>query len=99
MLWVTLFRLRKETTMTLAWIAKRLQMGAPGQVSCLLYRNERNPTEANEGKSEKKWFLPRFASPQELSQAVWTGPCSCAGWPVAFPAILVSIISGSSAKY
>jgi hypothetical protein len=27
-------RLRQETTMTLAWIARRLQMGAPGHVSC-----------------------------------------------------------------
>ena len=28
-------RLRQETTMTLAWIAQRLHMGAPGHVSCL----------------------------------------------------------------
>ena len=31
-------RLRRETTMTLAWIAERLRMGAPGHVACLLYR-------------------------------------------------------------
>jgi len=32
-------RLRRETTMTLAWIAERLQIGSPGHLSCLLYRN------------------------------------------------------------
>ena len=26
-----------ETTMTPAWIAERLHMGAPGHVACLLY--------------------------------------------------------------
>jgi hypothetical protein len=30
--------LRRETTMTLAWIAQRLHMGSAGHVSCLLYR-------------------------------------------------------------
>ena len=29
-------RLRREMTMTLAWIAERLHMGAPGHVACLL---------------------------------------------------------------
>jgi len=33
-------RLRRETTMTLAWIAERLHMGAPGHVACLFYRND-----------------------------------------------------------
>jgi hypothetical protein len=33
-------RLRRETTMTLAWIATRLHMGSPGHVNCLLYRPE-----------------------------------------------------------
>jgi hypothetical protein len=33
-------RLRRETTMTLAWIAERLRMGAPGHVACLLYRSK-----------------------------------------------------------
>ena len=28
---------RRETTMTLAWIADRLRMGAPGHVAHLLY--------------------------------------------------------------
>jgi len=46
-------RLRQETTMTLAWIARRLQMGTPGHVSCLLYRTE---PEAGDGKSENKLF-------------------------------------------
>ena len=31
-------RLRRETTMTLAWIAERLRMGAGSHVACLLYR-------------------------------------------------------------
>jgi hypothetical protein len=31
-------RLQHETTMTLAWIGARLHMGAPGHISCLLYR-------------------------------------------------------------
>ncbi len=31
-------RLRRETTMTLAWIAERLPMGAPSHAACLLYR-------------------------------------------------------------
>ena len=39
-------RLRRETTMTLAWIAQRLNMGTPGHVSCLLFRCDTNePTE------------------------------------------------------
>ncbi len=31
-------RLRRETTMTLSWIAARLQMGAPAPAAHLLYR-------------------------------------------------------------
>jgi hypothetical protein len=31
-------RLREETTMTVAWIARRLQMGTPGYVNNRLYR-------------------------------------------------------------
>lgn len=34
-------RLRRETTMTLAWIAERLHMGAPGHVACLLHRHHK----------------------------------------------------------
>ena len=34
-------RLRRETTMSLQWIAQRLCMGAAGHVSCLLYRKEK----------------------------------------------------------
>jgi hypothetical protein len=44
-------RLRRETTMTLAWIAKRLQMGAPGHVAGLLDRNNQEA-----GGSENKLF-------------------------------------------
>ena len=33
-------RLRRETTMTMAWIAERLHMGAPTHVACLLYREQ-----------------------------------------------------------
>jgi hypothetical protein len=35
-------RLRKETTMTLAWIAQRLQMGTKTHLSHLLYWQNRN---------------------------------------------------------
>ncbi len=49
-------RLRRETTMTLVWPAERLYMGAPGHVSCLLYRNESNQSQAGEENSENKWF-------------------------------------------
>jgi len=33
-------RLRRETTMSLAWIAERLHMGAPTHLACLLYRQQ-----------------------------------------------------------
>jgi hypothetical protein len=42
-------RLRRETTMTLAWIADRLQMGSPGHLSCLLYRR----TETQDGRGTR----------------------------------------------
>lgn len=35
-------RLRRETTMTLAWIAERLRMGTPGHLAHLLYWRGRN---------------------------------------------------------
>jgi len=34
-------RLRKETVMTVKWVAERLQMGAPGYVNHLLYRRRK----------------------------------------------------------
>jgi hypothetical protein len=34
-------RLREETVMTVKWIAQRLQMGAPGYVNHLLYRQRK----------------------------------------------------------
>jgi hypothetical protein len=34
-------RLRRETTMTVSWIAERLKMGAPGCVNHLLYRRRK----------------------------------------------------------
>jgi hypothetical protein len=41
-------RLRRETTMTLAWIAARLGMGVPTHVAHLLYRQDRKePPSAN----------------------------------------------------
>lgn len=41
-------RLRHETTMTLAWIAERLSMGAPTHLACLLYRQQhQNETSEN----------------------------------------------------
>ena len=33
-------RLRRETTMTLEWIAERLPMGTGTHLACLLYRNQ-----------------------------------------------------------
>lgn len=38
-------RLRQETTVTLAWIAQRLRMGAPGYVNHLLYRQRKAEAE------------------------------------------------------
>ena len=38
-------RLRAETTMTVAWIAARLQMGTAGHVNHLLYRHRKNQRE------------------------------------------------------
>jgi REP element-mobilizing transposase RayT len=43
-------RLRRETTMTLFWIATRLHMGTPGHVSSLLYRKEPIETKETENK-------------------------------------------------
>ena len=47
-------RLRRETTMTLAWIAERLHMGAPTHVACLLYREKKNAS--NRRNSENTLF-------------------------------------------
>jgi hypothetical protein len=41
--------LRRETTMTLAWIAERLHTEAPGHVAGLLYRNSQE-AEGSENK-------------------------------------------------
>ena len=49
-------RLRRETTMTLTWIAQQLHMGAAGHVSCLLYRKQGNQKQAEDERSENKWF-------------------------------------------
>jgi REP-associated tyrosine transposase len=49
-------RLRRETTMTLSWIAEHLSMGSPGHVSHLFYRNKSNPEEADGEESQKKLF-------------------------------------------
>ena len=38
-------RLRAETTVTVKWIAKRLQMGAPGYVNHLLYLRRKSEGE------------------------------------------------------
>jgi len=35
-------RLRKQTTMTLGWIAERLRMGVPSHLVCLHYRQSQN---------------------------------------------------------
>ena len=37
--WAVAVRLRAETAMTVKWIAGRFQMGAPGYVNHLLYRD------------------------------------------------------------
>ncbi len=44
-------RLRRERTRTLAWIGQRLEMGAPGHVSCLLCRQS-----AGDQNSKNKLF-------------------------------------------
>jgi REP element-mobilizing transposase RayT len=41
-------KLRKETTMTLEWIAKRLQMGSKAHLAYLLYWNRRNRAQKND---------------------------------------------------
>ena len=47
-------RLRRETTMTLAWIAEQLRMGTNTHVACLLYREKKNAS--NTGNSENTLF-------------------------------------------
>ena len=47
-------RLRQETTMTLAWLAARLQMGVPSHLACLLYRGKQKP--AREATNENTLF-------------------------------------------
>jgi hypothetical protein len=49
-------RLRRETTMTLSWIAEQLCMGSGGHVSHLFYRNKSNPEEAEGQEGQKKLF-------------------------------------------
>ena len=41
-------RLRRETTMTLAWISARLYMGTPSHLACLLYRQTARKEENTE---------------------------------------------------
>ncbi len=43
-------RLRQETTMSLAWIAQNLFMGAAGHLSCLLYRKRNKDDFIEEGQ-------------------------------------------------
>jgi hypothetical protein len=50
-------RLRRETTVSLAWIAKGLRMGAPNHLACLLQRAKRSAM--NGAKSEDTLFRPR----------------------------------------
>jgi hypothetical protein len=40
--------------MTLAWIAERMYMGAPGHVSCLLNRKPSNQSQAEDEESENR---------------------------------------------
>jgi hypothetical protein len=47
-------RLRRETTMTLGWIADRLQVGVPSHLACLLYRGKKEA--AREAKCENTLF-------------------------------------------
>ena len=49
-------RLRRETTMTLAWIAQRLCMGSGGHVNYLLYRRGTAPTQGDEDSTQNKLF-------------------------------------------
>ncbi len=46
-------RLRQETTMTLAWIARSLHTGAAGHVSCLLYRREGDKPDCEDTNPEQ----------------------------------------------
>jgi REP element-mobilizing transposase RayT len=47
-------RLRRETTMTLAWVAEQLHMGAPSHVACLLQRHKKR--DANNENNENTLF-------------------------------------------
>ena len=49
-------RLRRETTMTLAWIAQHLCMGSAGYVNYLLYRKALHQTNRNETPIQNKLF-------------------------------------------
>jgi len=49
-------RLRRETTVTLKWIAARLQMGAPSHLACLLHRANQDTNTNNRAKSENTLF-------------------------------------------
>lgn len=49
-------RLRRETTMTLDWIADQLCMGSAGHVSHLFYRKKANPEKVYGEESQKKLF-------------------------------------------
>jgi len=49
-------RLRRETIMTLDWIAEQLSMGSAGHVSYLFYRNKSNREQANAEECQKKLF-------------------------------------------
>jgi REP element-mobilizing transposase RayT len=53
-------RLRRETTMTLDWIAEQLYMGSAGHVSHLFYRSTPNPGETDEEKSQGKLTPLRY---------------------------------------
>lgn len=49
-------RLRRETTMTLDWIAEQLSMGSAGHVSHLFYRNKSSREKATGEECQKKLF-------------------------------------------
>jgi hypothetical protein len=54
-------RLRRETTMTLAWIGERLRLGAPGHIACLFYRKSHE-----HAASENKLFRSEWRGPGEF---------------------------------
>jgi serine protease AprX len=72
----------RETTMTLAWIAGRLHMGATGRVACLLYRNN-----LEAGRSDNRLIWPRYLVRALNTLRVITASC------LIVPVLMLSVVN------